>query len=34
MLLPTAQTVDQIVSLQRSWWLQYLIEFAKLALKR
>jgi hypothetical protein len=28
------QTLDRIVSLHRSWWLQYLIEFAKLALKR
>jgi hypothetical protein len=30
MLMPTVQTLDQIVSLQRSWWRQYLIEFAKL----
>ncbi len=33
MVLPTAQTHDQIVSLQRTWWLQYLIEFAKLVEK-
>jgi hypothetical protein len=33
MLMPTAQTLDQIVSLRRSWWRQYLIEFAKLVLK-
>jgi hypothetical protein len=32
--LPTAQTLDQIVSLQRSWWRQYLTEFAKLILKK
>jgi hypothetical protein len=34
MPMPTAQTLDRIVSLQRSWWRQYLIEFAKLVLKR
>jgi hypothetical protein len=33
MLMPTAQTLDQIVSLQRSWWRQYLIELTKLVLK-
>jgi hypothetical protein len=33
MLMPTAQTLDQIVGLRRSWWRQYLIEFAKLVLK-
>jgi hypothetical protein len=34
MLLPTAQTLEQIVSLQRSWWRQYLMEFAKLLLSK
>jgi hypothetical protein len=34
MLVPTAQTLEQIVSLQRSWWRQYLTEFAKLVLQR
>ena len=34
MLLPTVQTLEQIVSLQRSWWRQYLMEFAKLLLSK
>jgi hypothetical protein len=34
MPLPTTQTLEQIIGLQRSWWRQYLIEFAKLILKK
>jgi hypothetical protein len=34
MILPTAQTLDQIASLQQSWWRQYLAEFAGLLLRR
>jgi hypothetical protein len=34
MLVPTAQTLEQIASLQRTWWLQYLTEFARLLLSK
>jgi hypothetical protein len=34
MLVLPAQTLEQIASLRRSWWRQYLIEFAKLILKK
>lgn len=33
MLLPTAQTLEQIARLRRNWWLQYVSEFARLVLK-
>jgi hypothetical protein len=32
MPIPTAQMLDQIVTLRRNWWLQYLTEFARLLL--
>jgi hypothetical protein len=34
MPVPPAQMLDQIIGLQRSWWLQYLTEFAKLLLSK
>jgi hypothetical protein len=34
MPVPPAKMLDQIIGLQRSWWLQYLTELAKLLLSK